>query len=166
MLKKYFAEEKYEEIKNNQNLIYKSLEIVTNIFKNDLDKGGHPYILHLLYVYSNVHNEKEKVIALLHDIIEDKDVSDTDLLEVGYPEDIVMSVKLLSKSHGADYNKYIDNIINNGNVDTLNVKLADLKHNMDISRIKDPTISDYERIQKRYAPSYEKILNKLNEMEK
>ena len=117
-----------------------------NIFKNDLDKGGHPYILHLLYVYSNVHNEKEKVIALLHDIIEDKDVSDTDLLEVGYPEDIVMSVKLLSKSHGADYNKYIDNIINNGNVDTLNVKLADLKHNMDISRIKDPTISDYERI--------------------
>ena len=45
----------------------------------------------------------------------------------------------------------------------MNIKLADLHHNMDSDRIKNPTPNDYERIAKRYEPAYEKISNKLNE---
>ena len=63
-----------------------------------------------------------------------------------------------------DYNKYIDNIVKNGSIEAINVKLADLKNNMDMSRIKNPTIKDYERVEKRYTPSYEKLMNKLNEL--
>ena len=48
----------------------------------------------------------------------------------------------------------------------LEVKLADLKNNIDLTRIKNPSVKDYERVEKRYMPSYEKILNRLKEIEK
>ena len=61
---------------------------------------------------------------------------------------------------------YIERIINSDNEDALEVKLADLKHNMDISRLENPTVKDFSRIEKRYRPNYIKIQNKLNEMRK
>lgn len=164
MIKKYLEEEKYEEIKNSDNLIYKALELVTILFENDKDKGGLDYLLHLMYVYKHVYSEQEKVIALLHDTIEDKDVTPSELLELGFPKKIVDSVLILSRKKPMDYNKYIDNIVKNGSIEAINVKLADLKNNMDMSRIKNPTIKDYERVEKRYTPSYEKLMNKLNEL--
>lgn len=82
MLKNYFDEEKYQTIKESDNLIFKALEIVTTLFENDVDKGGLPYMLHLVYVYKHVNTEEEKVIALLHDVVEDKEVSGDDLLEI------------------------------------------------------------------------------------
>ena len=54
MLKNYFDEDKFEEIKGSKNLIYKALEIVTSLFERDLDKGGMRYIQHLIYVYKHV----------------------------------------------------------------------------------------------------------------
>lgn len=164
MIKKYLEEEKYEEIKNSNNLIYKALELVTILFENDKDKGGFDYLLHLMYVYKHVYSEQEKVIALLHDTIEDKDVTSSELLELGFPKKIVDDVLILSRKKPMDYNKYIDNIVKNGSIEAINVKLADLKNNMDMSRIKNPTIKDYERVEKRYTPSYEKLMNRLNEL--
>ncbi len=164
MIKKYLEEEKYEEIKNSNNLIYKALELVTILFENDKDKGGFDYLLHLMYVYKHVYSEQEKVIALLHDTIEDKDVTPSELLELGFPKKIVDDVLILSRKKPIDYNKYIDNIVKNGSIEAINVKLADLKNNMDMSRIKNPTIKDYERVEKRYTPSYEKLMNRLNEL--
>lgn len=166
MLKEYFSEEKYEEIKNTDNLIYKALEIVTTLFKDDKDKGGLPYIIHLMNVYSGVYTENQKVVALLHDTIEDKNIKDEDLIDIGFPKNIVDDVVVLSRIKPLEYVDYIDRIIKNGSRDALTVKLADLKNNMDLSRIKKPTLKDYERVEKRYAPSYEKILNRLKEMEK
>ncbi len=164
MIKKYLEEEKYEEIKNSNNLIYKALELVTILFENDKDKGGFDYLLHLMYVYKHVYSEQEKVIALLHDTIEDKDVTSSELLELGFPKKIVDDVLILSRKKPMDYNKYIDNIVKNGSIEAINVKLADLKNNMDMSRIKNPTIKDYERVEKRYTPSSEKLMNRLNEL--
>ena len=166
MLKKYLGEEKYNELKDDDNLIYKALEITSILFKKDLDKGGLPYFLHLLYVYRHVDTMEQKVTALLHDTIEDKSVSEKDLIDIGFPTSIVSDIKILSRKKGSDYNKYIDNIVKNGSYNALCVKLADLKNNMDMSRIKNPTVSDYERVEKRYTPNYEKILNRLEEMEK
>lgn len=164
MLKEYFDEEKYEELKNSDNLIYKALEISTNLFKHDIDKGGFPYILHLIYVYRHVNTEEEKVVALLHDVIEDKKVTKEDLLEIGFSQKIVDDIVILTRIKPTDYDKYIDNVIKNGSKEALHVKLADLKNNMDMTRIKNPTVKDYERVEKRYAPNYEKILNRLEEI--
>ena len=166
MLKNYFTEEEYERIKNNDELIYKSLEIVTKLFNDKCDKGGFPYVIHLLKVYEGVSNYTEKVCALLHDVIEDTDVNYDDLKEIGYNNDIIEILSILTKIKGEDYRDYIDRIIASNNVHAMNIKLSDLRHNMDLSRIKNPTSNDYERVSKRYEPAYEKIMNKLEEMEK
>lgn len=163
MLEKYFTEEEYEIIKNTDELIYKSLEIVTKVFSDKVDKGGFPYIIHLLKVYSGVSDYTEKVCALLHDIIEDTDVTYDDLRNVGYNEEIIDILTILTKLKGEDYRDYIKRIIDSNNYHAMNIKLADLRHNMDSNRIKNPTTNDMERITKRYAPAYEKISNKLNE---
>lgn len=165
MLKNYFDLEKYEKIKNSDNLIYKALEIVTTLFDNTVDKGGNPYMLHIIYVYSHVNSIEEKVIALLHDVIEDKEVSKDDLLEVGFPEKIVNDVVTLTRVKPIDYKDYIDNIIKKGSREALNVKLADLENNMDLSRIKNPTVEDIDRVKRRYVPTHEKIMNRLKELD-
>ena len=164
MLKELLSLEKYEDIKQSDNMLYKALEISTILFKNDLDKGGFAYINHLLYVYENVYTFEEKIIALLHDVMEDKNISKEELLDIGFPLDIVNDIKVLTKEEKGNYNSYIDKIIKEGSKRALEVKLADLKHNIDLTRIKNPSINDYERVEKRYIPSYEKILNKLKEM--
>ena len=166
MLEKYFTEEEYKKVLETDNLIYKSLEIVTRVFAEKCDKGGFPYVIHLLKVYSGVSDYTEKVCALLHDIVEDTDVGYSDLTKVGYSNEIIDILTILTKLKGEDYRDYIDRIINSENVHAMNIKLADLRHNMDSGRIKNPSPNDYERITKRYEPAYEKILNKLNEMEK
>ena len=165
MLKELLEEEKYNKIKESDNLIFKALEISTELFKNDVDKGGLPYSLHLLYVYRHVDSINEKVVALLHDTMEDKKVTDKDLLDIGFPKKIVDDIKILTRVKPTEYNDYIDNIVKNGSVEALHVKLADLKNNMDMSRIKNPTVKDYERLEKRYTPAYTKILNRLEEIQ-
>ena len=166
MLKKYFEEEEYQKIINANDLIYKSLEIVTRLFNDEKDKGGFPYVVHLLKVYSGVSDYTEKVCALLHDVVEDTDVTFEDLKEVGYSDEIINILKILTKNKGEDYRDYIDRIINSNNIHAMNIKISDLRHNMDITRIKNPTTNDYERISKRYEPAYQRIMNILNEKEK
>lgn len=165
MLKKYLDEDKYEDIKNSDNLLYKAFELVTILFENDVDKGGMPYILHLEYVYRHVSSYEEKIVALLHDTIEDKDVTKEDLLDLGFPQDIVDDVVVLTRVKPMEYNDYIDNLIKSERIRALHVKLADLENNMDLTRIKNPTVKDYARVEKRYIPTYEKIMNKLKETE-
>ncbi len=165
MLKDYFEVSKYDELKESNDLIYKALEISSELFKHDTDKGGLPYILHLLYVYRHVYTKEEKVIALLHDVIEDKNVSKNDLLEIGFSSKIVDDIDMLTRKNNTDYISYIDKIVKEASKEALEVKLADLKNNIDLTRILNPTVKDYERVEKRYMPSYEKILNRLKEIE-
>lgn len=165
MLKEYLLDEKYDELRKSNDLIYKALELSTILFKGSVDKGGYPYVLHLLYVYSNVDTKEEKVIALLHDVMEDKKVTKEELLDIGFPLKIVNDLAVLTRVKPMEYTDYIDNIMKNGSKEALNVKLADLENNIDLTRIKNPSVKDYERVERRYIPSHEKILNRLKEME-
>ena len=166
MLEKYFTEEEYKKIKESNDLFYKSLEIITKLFNDKVDKGGLPYVIHLLKVYEGVSDDLEKVCALLHDVIEDTDVTYSDLKNIGYNNDVIEVLKILTKIKGEDYRDYIDRIIESDNIHAMNIKLSDLRHNMDLGRIINPTTNDYERVSKRYEPAYRKILNRVNEMEK
>ena len=165
MLKGYFEELEYETLKESSDLLYKTLELVLRVFDDKVDKGGLPYFNHLFKVYEGVSSYNEKIIALLHDIVEDTNISFKELEEYGYNKEIIEPLKFLTKKKGEYYPDYIDRIISSNDIHTLNVKLSDLKHNMDITRIKNPTINDYERISKRYEVAYVKIKNKLDEME-
>ena len=164
MLKSYFEEDEYLVLKESKDLLFKTLELVIRVFDDKVDKGGLPYFNHLLKVYSSLSSYKEKIVALLHDIVEDTNITYEDLKEYGYDSEIIHILTYLTKKKGEYYPDYIDRIISSNNIHVLNVKLADLKHNMDITRISNPTVNDYERISKRYEPAYIKIKNKLDEL--
>ena len=111
MLREYFEEEEYELLKKNDNLVYKSLEIMTKVFNDKYDKGGIPFSVHLLKVYEGVTDYIEKCCALLHDIIEDTDVTYEDLIDVNFPNEVIEVLKILKKNKGEDYGNYIDILI-------------------------------------------------------
>ena len=163
MLKKYF-EEDYEVYQEIDNMFYKTFVLVCRLFDDKKDKSGIPYIVHLSKVAQGVNEYDEKICALLHDVVEDTDVTFNELRDFGYNEEIIEILMYLTKKKGEDYRDYIDRIISSENIHVYNIKLSDLRHNMDINRIKNPTINDYERVTKRYAPAYEKINNKLEEI--
>ena len=161
-LKKYLKEdfEKLEYL----DMYSKAELIVRAVFKNIRDKGGNPYLDHLYYVSDHLKDINMKIVGLLHDLIEDKDITYNDLLEVGFTKNIIDAVELLTKKE--EYDKYIDRIINSNNKIALMVKKVDLENNMDLSRIKKPTSKDYDRLNNKYKPQYKKIVKKIKEMER
>ena len=108
MLKSYFDELEYEKLKQNKDLLFKTLEIVLKVFDEKVDKGGLPYYNHLLKVYGGVSSYQEKIIALLHDIVEDTDITYDDLKEFGYDNNIIDALKVLTKNKGEYYPDYIE----------------------------------------------------------
>lgn len=161
-LKKYLKEdfEKLEYL----DMYSKAELIVRAVFKNIRDKGGNPYLDHLYYVSDHLKDINMKIVGLLHDLIEDTDITYNDLLEVGFTKNIIDAVELLTKKE--EYDKYIDRIINSNNKIALMVKKVDLENNMDLSRIKKPTSKDYDRLNNKYKPQYKKIVKKIREMER
>ena len=157
-----FIENKYSEL----NIIrLKVSEFVSVLFEGVVDKGGHPYIKHLSAVENKVIVSYEcRIVALLHDVLEDTDKTEDDLKELGVPEYLIDSVKRLTRLDGVTYNDYIDELLESNDIIALRVKTADLEHNMDIRRIPNPTQKDYDRVEKRYKPVYEKVCRKLEEI--
>ncbi len=111
-----------------------------------VDKAGVDYIQHPLYVASQVNTEQEKAVALLHDVIEDSDITAADLFASGLSNEVVTAVQILTKKKGQSYQEYLGKVKSNNLARV--VKLADLKHNSDLSRLKSVTNTDYERVKK------------------
>ncbi|SNG67257.1 metal dependent phosphohydrolase, HD region [Streptococcus pneumoniae] len=123
-----------------------ALAIAKKAHAGQVDKAGIDYIQHPLYVASQVKTEQEKAVALLHDVIEDSDVTADDLLASGLSNEVVTAVQILTKKKGQSYQEYLEKVKSN-NLARI-VKLADLKHNSDLSRLKSVTNTDYERVKK------------------
>ena len=119
--------------------------------KEQKDKAGKPYIEHIRAVASGVKTDEQKIIAYLHDIIEDTDCTAIDLFDKGFPPHIINSVNLLTRKNGEDYFKHVERIKLDDNARV--VKISDLTHNMDIDRISNPTQKDLKRVEK-YKKAY------------
>lgn len=119
------------------------------------DKSNKPYIFHLLYVMNNVDDLNSKVVGVLHDILEDTDTTKNDLLNYGFSEDIVSEVEILTKVRDQKYMDYIENIKSN-NI-ARKVKLIDLKHNMDLTRLSELSDKDLKRTIK-YIKAYKCLM--------
>nr|WP_298571564.1 GTP pyrophosphokinase [uncultured Mogibacterium sp.] len=120
-----------------------------------VDKAGKPYYLHPFTVADMCESEEEKVVAYLHDVLEDSEYDEMYLRMCGFSEKVVDAVKVLTKELEEEYIHYIDRISQNKLATT--VKLADLSHNMDISRIEHPVEDDYARIEK-YRAAMKRLL--------
>lgn len=111
------------------NAIDIALRIATAAHAGQLDRDGHPVILHPLTVGLMGHTDEEKIAGFLHDVVEDSDLAFDDLLREGITNGIVNALRLLTHEKGTDYFEYVQNIIDSGNPIALQVKFNDLRHN-------------------------------------
>ena len=114
-------------------ILEKAIQLATQYHDGQVDKGGHPYINHPLRVMNSVTSTECKVVAVLHDVLEDCDVTAEDLLEAGIPNELVACVTILTKPRWEPYMDYIEQVAKDPR--TRQVKLADLKDNMDLTRL-------------------------------
>ena len=115
-------------------LINKAIDIAFSAHKDQKDKAGRPYFMHPLMVASQMNSEYEICTALLHDVIEDTDIT-IEELEREFPKEITDALRLLTHDKNTDYLDYVREI--KKNPIARKVKLADLNHNLDITRIQD-----------------------------
>lgn len=79
--------------------------IAVNAHKSQLDKGGHPYINHPRFVSAHCTSPESRIVGMLHDVVEDTDVTLDALREYGFNEDILMALDLVTKKKGPDYDE-------------------------------------------------------------
>ena len=132
-------------------MIGKAFWIMLKAHKGQKDRSGKPYIFHPIHVALRCKGE-ERIVALLHDTIEDGGVTLPQLRAEGFSQEIIDAVDLLTHREYVDYMVYVECIKENSLARA--VKLRDLEHNMDIRRIKNPTDVDYARWRK-YQRAYE-----------
>lgn len=144
-------------MKHNLN---KMLVLVTTEFDGIFDKGGMPYVLHCLKVMHYLKSDDDELqqIALGHDLIEDrKHITYAFLREQGFSERVIEGIKAVTKVPGETNDEYMAKI--KANPDAIRVKLADLRHNSDIRRLKGVTEKDIKRIEK-----YHKMFMELKDL--
>ena len=122
-----------------------ALQIAQKAHAGQVDKAGKDYILHPMTVASYMDTDTEKAIAYLHDVLEDTDVT-VDALRKIFPNEIVDTLITLTHRKDESYFEYIQRVSTSKLAKK--IKVADLLHNLDITRIKEPTKQDYERLEK------------------
>ena len=138
-------------------MLERAIEIAVEAHKGQVDKGGSPYILHPLRVMMSVHGELEKIVAVLHDVVEDSNWTFEALLAEGFSIEVIEALKSVTKSSdNEDYDSFIQRAI--GNPIGRKVKIADIRDNLDVTRIPELGEKDLLRISK-----YKKALKRLHE---
>ena len=171
----YFTDKELKIITELNDIYIKSNIIVTELFKYKKDKAGHPYLWHLLRVSNSLELEIEKIAGLLHDVLEDTEVTENDLLEVGIPKEIIEIVKIVThdKIDKTDmtkeeklelYNKEIDKVINSGNIHAIRLKQADMSDNYNKERLKELSQEKQQWFEEKYGKQLIK-LQKVTEKE-
>lgn len=128
-----------------------------SVHKDQLDKGGLPYAFHPFEVAEQMDDEPSVCVALLHDVIEDGNITPEYLRDAGFSKEIVEAVKLLSHEKNKPYFSYIKEI--KSNPLATKVKLADLKHNSNTARLDVIEEKDRKRLAK-----YEKAIQELEKV--
>ena len=144
----------------------KTKVFVAKYFKDKVDKGNNPYMEHLEYVSSHGRNETEKIIGLLHDTLEDTELTKEELLEFGFSKEIVEVIEILTRTKNKSYNDYIESIILSENESALYIKKIDMEHNMDFTRCPNLDEATREKLQKKYTQNYSKICAALKKVSK
>ena len=138
-----------------------AIHIATNAHHGQFDKGGNPYILHPFAVMGLLESTEEELqcMALLHDVVEDTNITYNELREAGMSDRVIEGVRILTKQRGQSYEEYKELVFSSR--DAMIVKTADLTHNTDIRRLKGVSQKDIERMAK-YHVFFLEIKSKLN----
>ena len=126
--------------------VQRAYEIAASAHAGQVDKAGKDYIFHPLTVASFVKTDDEKTVALLHDVVEDTSVTLQNLSDAGFSDAVVHAVDCVTKRDGEELQDYLQRVKSDRLATA--VKLADLQHNSDLSRIPNPTEKDIARAER------------------
>lgn len=143
----------------NTKLTRLASKIAYKAHEGQVDKAGVPYIFHPIHIAEQIDTENSCIVALLHDVVEDSDIT-IDYLSKYFSEEVMAALKILTKNENDDYVEYIKRVKTNKLA--TKVKLKDLKHNSDLTRLDIVTDEDRERSTKyinaiRYLENIETI---------
>lgn len=132
----------------------RAIAIAAQAHAGQLDKAGAPYVLHPLRVMLQLATLEERIVGVLHDVIEDTGVTEQQLREEGFSEAVLQALAAVTKREGEPYMDFVHRAA----ADPIGrrVKMADLTDNSDLSRITNPTPRDFERLE-RYRLAIEVI---------
>lgn len=167
----YFSKEELLQLKKLDDLYAKAFVMTATVFKNKKDKGGEPYFNHLFRVSQKLDDEKEQVAGLLHDILEDTEITEDDLKNFGIPQDIIDIVKIVTKpivdktklneeERLKLYDEEINKIIATNNIHAIRLKYADMTDNFNPDRINKLPKEKQEWFNKKYGPQLVKLKTK------
>ena len=133
-------------MKDYSELVDLALKIAIRAHEGQKDKLGREYVMHPIRVAERCKDPKAKIVALLHDTLEDTDVTGEYLREQGFPEEIVEGILSVTKQEGETYEEFV----RRASINPIGkeVKMADLEDNMDIRRLKEITDEDVKRLRK------------------
>ena len=124
----------------------KALKLCFEVHKEQIDKSGLPYVFHPFHLAEQMNDENSVIVALLHDVVEDSEKTFEELEAMGFKHEIIDALKLLTHEEDVDYFEYVLKIKENELAKK--VKLADLRHNSDTSRLDKITEKDSQRVHK------------------
>ena len=121
-----------------------AIALAVEAHKGQKDKNGQPYILHPLRVMLRLEREVDRIVGILHDVIEDTSVTPNDLRKAGYSEEILAALDGVTKREGEPYEDFVRRA--ESNPIAKRVKLADLEDNMDLKRLTKVLPKDIDRL--------------------
>ena len=115
------------------NMTKKALKLCFDVHKEQVDKSGLPYVFHPFHLAEQMDTEETTVVALLHDVVEDSELTLDDLRQMGFGDAVIAALALLTHDPAVEYMDYVRAIKDNPIARA--VKLADLRHNSDLTRL-------------------------------
>ena len=115
------------------NMTKKALKLCFDVHKEQVDKSGLPYVFHPFHLAEQMETEETTIVALLHDVVEDSDLTLEDLRQMGFSDTVIAALALLTHDPAVEYMDYVRAIKDNPIARA--VKLADLRHNSDLTRL-------------------------------
>lgn len=139
-------------------LTKKALKLCFEAHRDQVDKTDMPYVFHPFHLAEQMTDELTTVCALLHDVVEDTDYTISDLTEMGFPKEVTDALALLTHDPAVPYMDYVAMAAKNPIARA--VKIADLKHNSDLTRMEPNEIDDWAL---RRNEKYKRALELLGE---
>lgn len=127
-------------------LLEKAIAIAVEAHRGQKDKAGAPHILHPLRMMGRMETAQEKIVAVLHDVVEDTLWTLERLKREGFPDEILRALDGLTKREAESYEEFVQR--SGGNFIARQVKIADLEDNMDLRRLETLTNKDFARLRK------------------
>jgi (p)ppGpp synthase/HD superfamily hydrolase len=121
-----------------------AIAIAVEAHRGQTEKSGGPYILHPLRAMFRLESAVDRIVAVLHDVVEDTLITPEDLRQRGFSDEVLAALDCVTKREGEDYRSFVARAATNPIA--RRVKLADLEDNMDVRRLPALTAKDAERL--------------------